>query len=92
MLCAPAAKVVMEIEAAPTPFRDDVPSVVVPSSNFTEPVGTVEPPELTEAVSVMDWSNVDGFADEANAVLVLPCWTTWLNIDEVLPLKLPSPE
>jgi hypothetical protein len=47
-------------------------SVVVPSVNLTVPVGTLVPTPVIVAVSVMDWAEVDGFAEEVTAVVVVP--------------------
>ena len=47
-------------------------SVVVPSVNFTVPVGTLEPAPVMVAVSVMDWPEFEGLADEVTAVVVAP--------------------
>ncbi len=49
-----------------------VPNVVAPSLNVTVPVGVPVPgaTALTVAVSVIDWPNTDGLADEASAIVV----------------------
>jgi hypothetical protein len=90
MLCVPTLSVPIESVAIWLPFIAEDPSCVVPSINFTVPVGKTPSPELTAAVNVADWLSVDGFAEEVNVVLVLPC-TVWLNTDDVLALKLLSP-
>jgi hypothetical protein len=68
--------VAIENVAMPLPFKDEDPSAVVPSINFTVPVGVTPVPEITVAVNVTDWLMEDGFDEEVNAVLVLPCCTT----------------
>jgi len=50
----PTLSVAIENVAMPLPFRDDDPRAVVPSINFTVPVGVTPVPELTVAVNVMD--------------------------------------
>jgi hypothetical protein len=76
MLLVPTLSAEVENVATPTPFSAEDPSCVVPSMNFTVPVGATPAPELTVAVKVTDWLSVDGFAEEVNAALVLPCCTT----------------
>jgi hypothetical protein len=80
--------------ATPDPFSVPVPSVVVPSLKVTasplpELMGL--PLLLTVAVNVTDCLKSDGFADAATAVVVVAWFTVWVRVEEVLPLKLPSP-
>ena len=55
------------------------------------PVGVPEEP-VTVAVKVTDSPKTEGFAEDANAVVVLALLTTWLTTELVLVMKLPSPE
>jgi hypothetical protein len=55
---------------------------VAPSRNVTVPVG-VPPDDVTVAVKVTDWPDVDGLMELANAVEVLAL-TTWLTAPDVL--------
>lgn len=48
-------------------------TVVVPSVNLTVPVGTLVPTPVIVAVSVMDWPEFDGFAEDVTTVVVVPC-------------------
>ena len=91
MLWVAADKVPIEYAATPLPFNVPVPSVVVPSRKVTVPVGVPAPPELTVAVNVTDWLKFAGLGEAVNAMLVLPCCTTWFSAGEVLELKFESP-
>ena len=78
----PAAKV--EVLKAATPFvRATVPSTFVPFLKVTFPVGTPFE-ELTVAVNVMDWPNVEGFKLETSAVVVGTPFTVCTRIPDVL--------
>ena len=70
-----------------------VPRVVVPSLKVTVPVGVPLPgaAALTVAVKVTGWPKMVVVADEARVVVLLACPTDWINAEEVLELKLPSP-
>ena len=46
---------------------------------------------LTVAVNVTVWPNTDGFAEEANVVVVSAAVTVWVKLVEVLPVKVASP-
>ena len=69
--------------ATPLLLSGLVPSGVVPSRNVTAPVG-LPLAEVTVAVNVTDWPNVDGLADDVRLVLVLASLTTWETVDDVL--------
>ncbi len=65
---------------------------VSPSLKVTFPVGVSEPGlfAVTVAVNFTDCPNTDGFNEELTAVLV-PYFTLWVNLRDVLPLKFASP-
>jgi hypothetical protein len=65
-----------------------VPRVVLPSLNVTVPVAV---DGVTVAVKVTEEAYVDGFADEASAIVVLTLLTVCVSTDEVLLLSLVSP-
>ena len=67
-----------------------VASAVVPSLNTTWPVG-VPPLPLTVAVKVTDWPNTAGFVEEVSVATLSALLTVWVNVAEVLVLKLVSP-
>ena len=46
---------------------------------------------MTVAVNVTDWLKFAGLGEAVNAMLVLPCCTTWFSAGEVLELKFESP-
>ena len=69
--------------ATPLLLSVPVPRVVVPSLNVTVPVG-VPLDEVTVAVNVTDWPNVEGLADDVSAVLVLTSLTTCETVADVL--------
>jgi hypothetical protein len=58
---------------------------VVPALNVTVPVGMVVPCEIV-AVSVTDWPNTDGFAEEVTTVVV-PFSTTSVSALDALATK-----
>jgi len=64
----PTANAVVAKVAIP-PVIVPVPIVVPPLANVTVPVGAA-PADVTVAVKVTDWPEVDGFTEEANAVVV----------------------
>src|SRR5262249_20249404 len=70
-------------------------SAVPLSRKVTVPVG-VPPPgafACTVATKLTGWPNPEGFASEPTGVVVASGFTGWLTAgDEVLALKLPSPE
>jgi hypothetical protein len=70
-----------------------VASAVAPSLNVTVPLGVPlpDPDALTVAVNTTACPYTDGFTDEATTVVLPDLFTTWLNPDDVLVLKLPSP-
>ena len=62
------------------------------TANWTEPVGVPVPgaTAATVAVKLTDWPKVEGFCDEATAVVVLAVFTTCPPLREpLLALKLP---
>ena len=68
-----------------------VPSTVVPSLKVTVPV-TVPAPGATGlmvAVSVTDWPNTEGFADDESVLVVDAAFTVSVTAVEVLVAKLP---
>ena len=69
------------------------PREVVPLKNSTVPAAVPAPGETgaTVAVKVTDSPNTEGVV-EANAVVVLALFTTWLTAELVLVTKLESPE
>lgn len=64
------------------------PSEAVPFINVTDPVGAAYVLE-TVAVSVTDCPKLDGFSEDATAVVVVAAFTTWLIAGEVAALKFP---
>jgi hypothetical protein len=85
--CDPAASVEVA-KLAPPPLSVPVPSVVLPSLKVTVPVAAEGE---TVAVKVTEEPNVDGFAEEASATVVLALFTVWVRVDEVLVLSFASP-
>lgn len=63
-----------------------VPNVVEPFLKVTVPVG-VPPLEVTVAVKVTDWPEVDGLREEVSEVELLALLTVWVSAGEVLPAK-----
>jgi len=66
-----------------------VPSIVI----VTVPVGAPAPGAATAtvAVKVTLCPNTDGLADDDTLVAELALLTIWVNVPDVLPLKLASP-
>lgn len=64
-------------------------SVVVPSVNLTVPVGVLPPTPAMVAVKVIDWPEVEGFAEDVTVVVVAP-WTD-CETEPLLLLKPPVP-
>ena len=91
ILCVPVASVVVVYFAAP-PLRLTVFRAFVPSMRVTDPVTVPLNCGATVTVKVTDCPKVDGFCDEASAVVVLAWFTTWLRardalvVNELLPL------
>ncbi len=73
----------VENVAAPVESNVRVASVVVPSLNVTDPVGT---PTLEEtvAVNVTVWPDRDGLSDEVTPVLVAKRCTTCVRLSLLL--------
>jgi hypothetical protein len=46
---------------------------------------------VTVAVKVMPSPKTDGLAEDATAVLELAAFTVWVRVEDVLPVKFPSP-
>ena len=78
------------VKTAFPPLRLCVDTTVELSLNVTVPVG-VPPLDVTVAVKLTDWPNVDGFTEETRAVEVEACFTVCVRAGEVLPEKLPPP-
>ena len=91
MLFVPVLNAAVVNVATPLAFTAELPSVEVPSINFTVPVGMIPVNELTVAVKVTDALSVEGFSDEVSAVVVFPACTVWFRTPEVPGLKFPSP-
>lgn len=85
--CEPAARVVVA-KVALLALMVPVPRVVVPSLNVTVPVAAAG---VIVAVKVTDAPNVDGFNDEANAVVEVALFTVCVSAEDVLVLKLLLP-
>lgn len=66
---APRGNVLVERLALP-PASVTVPRVVAPDVNVTVPVAVTPVLVLTVARSVTNWPNVDGFADDVNAIVL----------------------
>jgi hypothetical protein len=60
----------------------------VPSLKVTVPVAV---DGVTVAVKVTTWLKLDGFGDEASAVLLMIWLTVWATTDEVLVVSPASP-
>jgi len=91
--CEPTASVLVTNVAWPEAFRVPVPRVLGPSLKVTVPVGVPAPLVLafTVAVKVTDCPDSDGLAEELTSVVVLPFFTVWVSVLEVLPLKVAAP-
>jgi hypothetical protein len=85
MECVPTDRVEVPNVALPL-LSVPVPSVVEPFLKVTVPVG-VPPLEVTVAVKVTDWPEVDGFREEVTEVEEVACLTVCVSTGEVLPLK-----
>jgi hypothetical protein len=92
MLFEATASDAMDKVAVPD-VRVPVPMMVEPFLNVTVPPAVPAPGETaaTVAVKVTDSPNTEGVV-EANAVVVLALFTTWLTAVLVLVTKLESPE
>jgi len=70
--CVPTERLLIGNVATPLPFMADVPMVVAPSLNVTDPVGVPAPvTTVTVAVKVVDCPYVEGFTEEVRAVAVV---------------------
>ena len=89
----PLFKFEIESVAWPEAFKDLEPSVLLPSLNATEPVGTAVPGAVTTtvAVKVTDWLWFDGLSEEVTEVAVESLFTVWIRGEDVLPPKLELP-
>ena len=83
IVCVPFASADVVYCAVPA-LRVTDPRVTVPFLNVTVPAGVPLNCGDTVAVKVTDSPTVEGFADEANAVVVLALVTTWLTAVDVL--------
>jgi hypothetical protein len=86
----PLGKVEVVTVATPDAFNVAVPMDAVPLLKVTLPVG-MPLPEVTVAVNVTDWWNVEGFGVDTTEVVVVTLLTTWLRTGEVLVASLVSP-
>jgi hypothetical protein len=91
MACVPPVRVEVVNVATPLPLSVPVPSVAAPFLNVTVPVGTGAAVWCTVAVNVTAWPYVDGFSEEASAVVLTSC-TTWTSTGEVLARKKVAPK
>jgi hypothetical protein len=64
------------------------PIVFAPSMKVTLPV---TPAELTVAVIVTLWPNVEGFCDDISVIVVEALFTTCVSTVDVLPVNTESP-
>ena len=89
----PTAKEDVLKVATPLLFKVPVPSVLVPSLKVTVPPAIPAPGPVTAtvAVKVTDCPKSEGFTEDANAVVVLALFTTWLTGVLVLVKKLELP-
>jgi hypothetical protein len=92
ILCAPTLRNGVLNVAVPTPPSVPIPRVVVPSLKVTVPVGVPAPGDTgaTVAVSVTDWPETPGFAEEVTLEVVAAWLTVWVMRLDVLPVKLVS--
>ena len=88
--CVPAGSAVVVKIATPPPFTAALPRVVPESENVTLPPGTPAE-EVTVAVNVTDWPNVEGLGEDESPVVVLAWPTVWRMNPEVLVPKLLAP-
>ena len=85
----------MDAEVAePEASETAVPMALPLSKNWTVPFAVPAPGAVvaTVAVKVTDWLKTEGFTEEANVVVVLALFTTWLTAVLVLVTKLELPE
>lgn len=86
-LVCPTARLVNISVAEPPASGTVAISTLLPLKKLTDPVG-IPADEVTVAVSVTLWPNMEGFCDEARAVAVATAFTLWTTGVEVDPLKL----
>jgi len=94
MLWVPTPKLVMAAEVAEPEVKVIAEPMALPlSKNWTVPVAVPAPGEVAAivAVKVTDCPKTEGVV-EANVVVVLALFTTWLTAELVLVTKLESPE
>ena len=87
MLCVPElSEEVVKLALCVVALTGPVPRTVAPSLKVTVPLG--EPPNagVTVAVKVTLCPCVEGFSDEAKALVVFAFFTVCVNTDEVLAL------
>ena len=69
------------VNVATPPASVPVPMLTPPSRNVTVPLGTPDPATgLTVAVSVIDWPNIDGFAELLKLVEELSTLTVCVTL------------
>ena len=86
-------KLVIAAEVAEPEASVTVPREIIPSKNSTVPAAFPTPGVVvaTVAVKVTDCPKSEGFTEDANAVVVLALFTTWLTGVLVLVKKLELP-
>ena len=62
--------------ATPLTFTGELPRLMVPFENVTDPVGVPVAEEVTVAETVIACSKVDGLLEEVSAIFVLAFCTT----------------
>ena len=69
------------------------PSVVAPTLNTTDPVGTAAPGASTDTddVSVTGWPNTDGDPDDEMTIAVAAAFTCWVSPRDALAANDESP-
>ena len=72
ILCVPAARADVDSDATP-PLKLELPIELVPSRKLTVPVGRLEFPDVTVAVSVMVWFRLAVLGAAFKLVLVSAC-------------------
>lgn len=90
MECEPAVSADNASVACPA-LNVPLPMVLVPSRNFTVPLG-VPPVPVTAAVNVTESPTVDGFSDDVRTVVVASPFTVCVKAAETLPPNVVSPE
>src|SRR5580698_6989121 len=68
-----------------------LPRVLDPFINDTDPDTVPAYSEVTVAVNVTVWPSEDGFGLAVSVVPVVACFTTWVNVAELLVANVASP-